>query len=111
MRSTKQRVEATQQRITSLNRQKQIHRGYVISLLATVFCLVLITGLSFILPGIMESLSGDVGIYPGLTASIFDIFGGLGYLLIALLAFALGICVTILSYHIHLRNKEREDDE
>ncbi len=111
MRNTDQRVLAVKQRTMEINRKKQMQQSRMVGISAVALSLLFIAGLSFTMPSIMEGMSDDSYIYPGLTAGIFDTSGGLGYLLIALLAFALGVCVTILSYRIHHRNRELTDEE
>lgn len=111
MRNTKQRVDAVKQRTMEINKKRRVQQGYIIGISSVVACLLLITGLSFTMPDIMERLSNNSYVYPVLTASIFDTSSGLGYLLIAFLSFVLGVCVTILSYRIHLRNQKQEKEQ
>lgn len=109
MLNTKERVAAVKERTLEINNKERRRKGIIISLSSLVASILLIVGLSFVMPRIMGRLSEDSYTYPGLSASFFDGSDKLGYLMIALLAFALGVCVTILSYRIHLRNKEEEE--
>lgn len=111
MRNTEKRVAAVKKRTMEIRRQSQTRQRRIVGIFFTAACLLLITGLSFAMPGIMKRLSSDSYAYPGLTASIFDESGTLGYLLIGLLAFALGVCVTILCYRLHLRNIEVDKEK
>ena len=71
----------------------------------------MIAGVSFVMPGIVGQIT------PG-TSSGFEtaatILGGgtaLGYMVIGLLAFILGACVTILCFRIHQLNKEEQTEK
>ena len=71
----------------------------------------MIVGVSFAMPGIVGQIA------PG-TSSGFEtaatILGGgtaLGYMVIGLLAFILGVCVTILCFRIRQLNKEEQTEE
>lgn len=115
MRNTEQRVAAVKRRAKELERKKQLRRGRIIGISSVAACLVFIIGLAFAMPEIMADFTDGAYTYSGTAASIFDGSGGFGYVLIGLLAFALGVSVTILSYHIHLRNRrsreEREEND
>lgn len=110
MRNTEERVAAVKLRAMEISGKKRIRRGRIIGISSAAACLMLITGLSFAMPGIMKKLPGDSYAYPGLTASIFDESGLLGYILIGLLAFTLGVCFTILCYRINLHNRKQEKE-
>jgi cytochrome bd-type quinol oxidase subunit 2 len=112
MRSTEERVAAVKRRTKEMQRQKQMHRRCILGISSVAACLLFIVGLSLAMPGIMADLQDAVYTYSGVAASIFDGSSGFGYVLIGLLAFVLGVSVTILSYHIHQRNqRSREDAE
>ena len=110
MRNTEERVAAVNRRAKEIEGQKQIGRSKIIGISSLAAGLLLITGLSFAMAKVVEGLPyGDYAHF-GAEASIFDVNGSFGYALIGLLSFSLGVSVTILFYHIHLRNqKDRED--
>ena len=76
---------------------------------AAAACLVLLIGVSLAMPGIAASI--QTGNYSGFetAASIFHSGAALGYIVIGLLAFLLGVCVTVLCFR--LRQMNREDDQ
>lgn len=110
MRTADERLAAVQRRAKEIERQKRLRRGRILGVSSVAACLLLVAGLSFAMPGIMAGLpeSGYQGV--GAAASIFYRGGALGYVVIGLLAFALGSGVTILCYRLHQRNKEDGDD-
>ena len=72
-------------------------------------CLVLLIGASFAMPGIAAKI--QTGDYSGFepAASMYGGSAALGYIVIGLLAFLLGVCVTVLCFR--LRQMSREDGQ
>ena len=109
MRSHEERVVETKRRIAAVERKKRLRRNTVTMASAVAACLVLLIGASLAMPGIAESI--QTGDYSGFetAASIFHGGAALGYIVIGLLAFLLGVCVTVLCFR--LRQMSREDGQ
>ena len=109
MRSHEERVAETKRRIAKMEREKRLRRNTVTMVSAVAACLVLLIGASFAMPGIAASI--QTGDYAGFetAASIFHGGAALGYIVIGLLAFLLGVCVTVLCFR--LRQMSREDGQ
>ena len=109
MRSHEERVAETKRRIAAMERKKRLRRNTVTMASAVAACLVLLIGASLAMPGIAASIQTDD--YAGFetAASIFHGGAALGYIVIGLLAFLLGVCVTVLCFR--LRQMSREDDQ
>ena len=109
MRSHEERVVETKRRIAAMERKKRLRRNTVTMASAVAACLVLLIGASLAMPGIAESI--QTGDYSGFetAASIFHGGAALGYIVIGLLAFLLGVCVTVLC--LRLRQMNREDGQ
>ena len=109
MRSHEERVVETKRRIAATERKKRLRRNTVTMASAVAACLVLLIGASLAMPGIAESI--QTGDYSGFetAASIFHGGAALGYIVIGLLAFLLGVCVTVLCFR--LRQMSREDGQ
>lgn len=114
MGNTEERVAAVKLRVKEMKRQKELRRGRIISMSSIAACLFFIIGLSFAMPSMLLGLPADLHTYSGTAASIFDGSSAFAYVFIGILAFGLGVSVTILSYRIHLRNQKisehAEDD-
>ena len=104
-----ERVAETKRRIAKMEREKRLRRNTVTMASAVAACLVLLIGASLAMPGIAASI--QTGDYSGFetAASIFHGGAALGYIVIGLLAFLLGVCVTVLCFR--LRQMNREDDQ
>ena len=109
MRSHEERVAETKRRIAKIEREKRRRYNTITMASAVAACLALLIGASLAMPGIAASI--QTGDYSGFetAASIFHGSAALGYIVIGLLAFLLGVCVTVLCFR--LRQMNREDDQ
>ena len=110
MRSHEERVVETKRRIAAMERKKRLRRNTVTMASTVAACLVLLIGASLAMPGIAESI--QTGDYSGFetAASIFHGGAALGYIVIGLLAFLLGVCVTVLCFRLRQMNREDTQD-
>ena len=109
MRSHEERVTETKRRIAARQQEKRLRRNTITMASAVAACFALLIGASFAMPGIAASI--QTGDYSGFetAASIFHGAAALGYIVIGLLSFLLGVCVTVLCFR--LRQMNREDDQ
>ena len=109
MRSHEERVAETKRCIAKIEREKRLRRNTITMASAVVACLVLLIGASLAMPGIVVKI--QTGDYSGFetAASMYGGGAALGYIVIGLLAFLLGVCVTVLCFR--LRQFSREDDQ
>ena len=111
MLKNEERIAEVKRRIGEKERQQRLRHRRIVSAFCIAACLAVIAGVSFVMPGIVEQIT------PG-TSSGFEtaatILGGgttLGYMVIGLLAFILGVCVTILCFRIRQLDKEEQTEE
>ena len=111
MRSHEERVAETKRRIAARQREKRLRRNTITMVSAVVACLVLLIGASLAMPGIAANI--QTGDYSGFetAASIFHGGAALGYIVIGLLAFLLGVCVTVLCFRIRQLSRENAQDK
>ena len=109
MRSHEERVAETKRRIAKIERAKRRRRNTITIASSVAACLALLEGASLAMPGIAAKI--QTGDYYGFetAASIFHGGAALGYIVIGLLAFLLGVCVTVLCFR--LRQMSREDGQ
>ena len=110
MRSHEERVAETKRRIAKTEREKRLRRNTVTMASAVAACLALLIGASLAMPGISANI--QTGDYSGFetAASIFHGGAALGYIVIGLLAFLLGVCVTVLCFRLRQMNREDTQD-
>ena len=111
MRSHEERVAETKRRIAKIERAKRLRRNTITIASAVAACLALIVGVSFVMPDIAVKI--QTGGYAGFetAASIFHGGAALGYIVIGLLAFLLGVCVTVLCFRIRQLSRENAQDK
>ena len=110
MRSHEERVAETKRRIAKIEREKRRRRNTITMASAVAACLALLIGAALAMPGIAASI--QTGDYSGFetAASIFHGGAALGYIVIGLLAFLLGVCVTVLCFRLRQMSREDEQD-
>ena len=111
MRSREERVAEAKRRIAKIEREKRLRRDRITMVSAAAACLVLLIGVSLAMPGIAANI--QTGNYSGFetAASIFHGGAALGYIVIGLLAFLLGVCVTVLCFRIRQLSRENAQDK
>ena len=111
MRSHEERVTETKRRIAKIEREKRRRRNTITMASAVAACLALLIGASFVMPGIAANI--QTGDYAGFetAASMYGGGAALGYIVIGLLAFLLGVCVTVLCFRIRQLSHENAQDK
>ena len=111
MRSHEERVAETKRRIAKMEREKQRRRNTITMASAVAACLILLIGASLAMPGIAARI--QTGDYSGFetAASMYGGGAALGYIVIGLLAFLLGVCVTVLCFRLRQMNQEDVQDK
>ena len=111
MRSHEERVAETKRRIAKMEREKRLRRNTITMASAVAACLALLIGASLAMPGIAANI--QTGDYAGFetAASMYGGGAALGYIVIGLLAFLLGVCVTVLCFRLRQISREDGQDE
>ena len=110
MRSHEERVAETKRRIAKIEREKRLRRDKITMVSAAAACLVLLIGASLAMPGIAAKIqTGDYASFET-AASMYGGGAALGYIIIGLLAFLLGVCVTVLCFRLRQMNREDGQD-
>ena len=110
MRSHEERVAETKRRIANIEREKRRRRNTITLASAVAACLALLIGASLAMPGMAAKI--QTGDYSGFetAASMYGGGAALGYIVIGLLAFLLGVCVTVLCFRLRQMNREDGQD-
>ena len=111
MRNPEERVAETKRRIAKIEREKRLRRNTITMASAVAACLALLIGASLAMPGIAARI--QINDYAGFETSASMYGGGaaLGYIVIGLLAFLLGVCVTVLCFRLRQMNREDGQNE
>ena len=110
MRSHEERFAETKRRIAARQRREQRRRSTIPTHSAATACLVLIVSESFAMPGMVAGVRPDDFAGYETAASMYGGGAALGYIVIGLLSFLLGVCVTVLCFRIRQLNKEEQTE-
>ena len=99
MRNLSDRVWAVEQRTRALRRAREKRRRMLIAGLSTAACLAVILAAARMIPRLAARQCAGIS-DPDAMASLFAAGSASGYVLIGILAFALGCGVTILCYRL-----------
>ena len=110
MRSTDERIVAVQARSRALQRRRNQRRNVVVPAISAVVSAAAIIGCAFIIPGVLDTApvvpEGTTGAFGSIVAS----GGMLGFGFIGVLAFCLGVAVTMLCVKLREYSQDEADD-
>ena len=109
MRTNNERAALVQKRTAEIKRKRQKKKQRALDMICIVACLILVVGIGSFMPALMVAPGSEVCHASG-AASLVASHGALGYILMGLMAFLLGVCVTVILYRLH-RNNERKQQE
>lgn len=111
MRTFEERIHLIHKRTEELRRKEQKRKMIMIDAACTAACLLAVIGAGAYMPVLMSSVS-EVGVnHTSGAASMIGEHAWLGYIMIAILAFFTGMCLTVLLYRLHRRSKETKREE
>ena len=111
MRSYEERVVETKRRIAARQREKRLRRNTITMVSAVAACFALLAGVSFAMPGITVRMQSGSDAGFDMAARMYGGSAALGYIVIGLLAFLLGVCVTVLCFRLQQMNREDTQDK
>lgn len=112
MRTTEERARLIHKRTAEIKlaRQKKKRRGRDAVWMAA--CLLLVFCIGTLMPNLMTGAADGGVSHASGAASLVGSHAARGYILMGLLAFLLGMCVTVLLYRLRRRNEcHRREDE
>jgi hypothetical protein len=108
MRTNEERIAAMHARAAELRREKRKRETRIVGIEIIVLSLALVIALAAWMPRLSTAMTGAPG---AMSASMFSDSGALGYIVVALLAFLLGVSVTVFCLRLKKwrEEKDRED--
>ncbi len=111
MRTNEQRTQLIHKRTAEIKREHRNRKQRSLEAVCMVTCMFFVIGIgAWMSERMTDSAVGNV-IYSTGAASMIASHTALGYIITALLAFLLGVCVTILLYRLRRRNERRQREE
>ena len=110
MRTNEARARLIHRRAAEIKQERRIKRRRRLDAACMAVCLLLVIGIGVLMPGLMRNTVDGGIVHPSGTASLLGSHAALGYIIMGLLAFLLGVCVTVLLYRLR-RREERQKQE
>ena len=107
MRTSEERIQELHERMGIMQNRKRQRKYMMQCTAAGAVCLVIMAVLGFIIAGI--PVQNTPGNPEGISASIFAEHTVLGYIVLAILAFCLGVSFTIFCFRLRKHMEERND--
>ena len=112
MLTNKERIAAMHMRAKELNSQRWTRRIRLLQSAFSTFCFAVVILIAAYMPRIVPSqMSPADGSSEDMHASLFAGSGALGYIVIAIIAFLLGITVTIFCFYLKKWQEEKEQEK
>lgn len=111
MRTTEERVALIQKRTAKLKRQKRQKQRTVTEVLCMAASLFLIVGIGFLMPEVIGTFQTNAITHTSGAASLIGTADTLGYIVMGLLCFLLGISMTVLLYQLRRSQDEKTHKE
>ena len=108
MRTNEERAGLVHKRTAEITRERQKRKQRALDMICIAACLILVVGIGSFLPDWVVIIpDGEVHHASG-AASLVGSHAALGDILMGLMAFLLGVCVTVLLYRLHRRNERKQ---
>ena len=111
MRTSKERARLIHRRTAEIKQERRIKRQRRLDAACMAVCLLLVIGIGAMMPGLMRGAADGSIVHPSGTASLLGSHAALGYIIMGLLAFLLGVCVTVLLYRLHRRYERQKQED
>ena len=111
MRTSEERARLIHQRTAEIRKEQQKKRQHLVDAACMAACLLLVIGIGVCMPGLMAGTAADSVAHASGTASLIGSHGALGYIIMGLLSFLLGVSVTVLLYRLRKRKERTRQEE
>ena len=108
MRTSEELAGRIRKRTAEIKRERQKKNRRAWDRLCIAVCLILVVGIGSFMPGLTAGIPGGEVHHASGAASLVGSHAALGYILMGLMAFLLGVCVTVLLYRLHRRNERKQ---
>ena len=108
MRTNEERAGLVHKRTAEIKRERQKKKQRALDTVCIAACLILVVGIGSFMPGLVVGIPGGEVHHASGAASLVGSHAALGYILMGLMAFLLGVCVTVLLYRLRRRNERKQ---
>lgn len=111
MRTTEERARLIRRRTAEMRLEQQKKKQRGLDAVCMAVCLLLVGGIGALMPELMQGVADGGVSHASGVASLVGSHAALGYILMGLLAFLLGMCVTVLLYRLRRRNEHKQQED
>lgn len=111
MRTNEERARLIQKRTAEIKQERRKRKQRMLDALCMAACLLLVIGIGIVMPELTAGTAGGSIVHPSETASMIGSHAALGYIIMGLLAFLLGVCVTVLLYRLRRRSERKSQED
>ncbi len=105
MRTNEERVRLIQNRTAEIKQEKRKKKQWMLDIVCITACLLLVINIGIVMSELTTEIEGENIAGPSGMASMIGSHPAVGYIVMGLLAFILGVCVTVLLYRLKRRNE------
>ena len=110
MRTNEERAGLVHKRTAEIKTKRQNKKQRARDAICIAVCLILVVEIGSFMSGWTASLTGSEVQHTSGAASLVGNHAALGFILMGLFSFLLGVCVTVLLYQLHRRNKRKKQE-
>lgn len=113
MRTNEERIRLIRRRTAEQKHRMEQMKRRALDAVCLTACLLLVVGVGALMPNLTAHMAEGSVTHASGAASLIGDHSALGYILMGLLAFLLGVCVTVCLYRLRRRNERqrREDSD
>lgn len=111
MRTNEERTRLVHQRTAQRKRERAQRTQCALDAACIAACVLLVVSAGTLMPGLTAHAPGSGAAHASGAASLIGDHAALGYILMGLLAFLLGVCVTVCLYRLRRRDERRRREE
>lgn len=111
MRTNEERTRLIRQRTRAIRQARAQMRRRLVSAAGLTVCLLAVVCIGMLMPGLMDGVAALPVSHTSGAASLVAGHTALGYILMGLLSFFLGVCITVLLYRLRRRSERRREDK
>ena len=111
MRTNEERIRLVQEKTAQRKRERAQRRRRALDAACMAACLLLVAGAGTLMPGLMARATGSSVAHASGAASLIGDHAALGFILMGVLAFLLGVCVTVCLHRLRRMDERRRREE
>lgn len=110
MRTNEERAVLVRKRTAEIKMERKKKKKRALDTICIAAGLIIVVGLGSFMPGLVEGVPGGEVLHTSGAASLVGSHAALGYIFMGIMAFLLGVFVTVLLYRLRRRNERQQQE-